>query len=62
LRGTLFLQSIREQIGEASFLEAIKNYVQNQALVEITSADAFFEALSQATEGDLAPIIREFFQ
>lgn len=62
LRGALFLQSIREQTGETAFLEAIKNYVHNQALVEITNADAFFEALSQTTDEDLAPIIREFFQ
>jgi hypothetical protein len=61
LRGAMFLQEIRDAVGDEAFFAAIKDYVSTKAYEIATSKD-FFDALSRHSSEDISPILEEYFQ
>jgi len=60
LRGALFMQKMRESIGDDAFFAFIKDYTENHAY-QIATASDFFETLSTHSDVDLSPILAEYF-
>jgi len=62
LRGALFLQELRDEMGDDAFFEGLWHYVQSSDPESITTAEDFFNAMMAVSKADLIPIITEFFQ
>jgi hypothetical protein len=63
LRGALFLQALRDEIGDPEFFEALWQYTQLEGPSDRwRTADDFIGAFSQVSDADLTPIFSEFFQ
>lgn len=62
LRGAIFLQELRNEVGESDFFDSLRNYVQSSDPQSITTSVDFFEAFSEVSDVDLSPIVSEFFQ
>lgn len=60
MRGGLFLQAIRERIGDQDFMAFLKDLATQFAHHQVTTQD-FFDVLRQHTTADLSDIIQEFF-
>jgi hypothetical protein len=60
LRGALFLQDLRSQIGDEAFFAFLKDYASQMAGKRATTAD-FFRILRQHTDADLTAIMQEYF-
>jgi hypothetical protein len=61
LRGALFLQAVRERIGDDAFYAFLKDYYAQSADHRVT-ADDFFRVLRAHTDADLSDIIQNYFQ
>jgi hypothetical protein len=59
-RGLMFLKELRTLVGKQTFNAAMQDYYTKQAYT-ITSADAFFDALSRHTDQDLTDLVRSYF-
>ena len=62
LRGAIFLQELRDEVGDRAFFDGLMNYIQSSEPATITTSVDFFNAFSQVVEVDLSPIVSEFFQ
>lgn len=62
LRGAIFLQALRDEVGDNDFFDGLRNYVQSTDPATITSSADFFDAFSEVSDVDLSPIVTEFFQ
>ncbi len=62
LRGAMFLQEIRDEVGDSAFFDALHKYVQSADPASITTSHDFFAAFSQVSEVDLSPILLDFFE
>ena len=60
LRGVLFLQAVREQVGDEAFFEFLRQYYLN-GQYQIASEELFFETLEQVTMIDSDLIRNQFF-
>ena len=60
LRGAIFIQAIRDAIGDDAFFAALKDYVATNAYENATSAD-FFAAIARHSDVDLTPVTQKFF-
>ena len=60
LRGALFLQALRDRIGDQDFLSFLKDFA-TQFAYRRASAQDFFTVLRQHTDVDLTDIIHSFF-
>lgn len=60
MRGALFLQALRDRIGDQVFLDFLRDFATRYAFRR-ASANDFFTVLRQHTDVDLADIIKEFF-
>ena len=60
LRGALFFQAIRDEVGDEAFFDFLYAYYQ-AAKNRIASAELFFEILEQVTGMNSAPLLNEFF-
>jgi hypothetical protein len=60
MRGGLFLQAVRDRIGDQAFLDFLKDFAKQFAFRRATTSD-FFTVLRQHTNADLTDIIRDFF-
>ena len=60
LRGVLFLDEIKELIGEEAFLEFLRDYLHTFRY-KIASGDDFFGMLQEYTTEDLEPIVEKYF-
>jgi aminopeptidase N len=68
LRGTEFLQALREQMGDQAFLSFLKDYyshlrsVSEQDNLGLASADFFWNTASKHYSGDLSELKQQFFK
>ena len=60
LNGAVFLESLRQTIGDAVFFEFLKDYAKKFAY-QIATTDDFFDLLYQHTDADLKALEKEFF-
>lgn len=60
MRGGLFLQALRDRMGDQDFLAFLKDFATQFAHRRATTQD-FFDVLHQHTTADLSDIIQEFF-
>jgi hypothetical protein len=60
LRGALFLQALREQVGDQVFFEFLKDYAHRYRQGWATGAD-FFNVLGDHTQVDLTKLKEEYF-
>lgn len=60
LRGALFMQKMRESIGDDAFFAFIKDYTEKHAY-QIATAGDFFETLSTHSDVDFSPMLAEYF-
>jgi hypothetical protein len=60
MRGGLFLQALRDRIGDPAFLAFLKDFATQYAH-KIASTQDFFTVLRQHTDADLTGIIQAFF-
>jgi hypothetical protein len=62
LRGSIFFQALRDEIGDPVFFEALWRYAQPENESEHwRTADDFMDTFSQVSDADLTPIFSEFF-
>ena len=61
LRGAMFLQEIRDAVGDEAFFAALKDYTINNAYQIATSED-FFNSIAKYSTADLFPILARYFQ
>jgi hypothetical protein len=61
LRGALWLDDVRSQMGDAAFLQALRDYTQTYAQRTAQPAD-FFAALREAAPVDLGPLHSVYFR
>ncbi|MGD0610788.1 MAG: M1 family aminopeptidase [Anaerolineales bacterium] len=61
LRGALFLEAIRQRVGDVVFFAFLRDYADQMAGKRATAAD-FFRILRQHTPVDISGIISSFFQ
>ncbi len=61
LRGVLFLQALRKQIGDPAFLAFLKDYATRYRQGWVSGAD-FFNVLGDHTQQNLDPLIGEYFK
>jgi len=61
LNGSLFLDDLRNLIGDETFFAFLHEYSRKYAL-QITTADEFFALLDEYSREDLNPLIDEYFQ
>lgn len=63
LRGALFLNDLREIVGDEAFFKALIQYTQlEKDSNNLHSADDFFTEFSQVSEADFSEILKEYFQ
>ena len=61
LNGAVFLDKLRDEIGEESFFVFLKDYtLKNKDL--ISTGERFFEILSEHTDKDLSGLIADYFK
>ncbi|MGW8251153.1 MAG: M1 family metallopeptidase, partial [Anaerolineales bacterium] len=61
LNGAVFLDELRNQIGDQTFFAFLADYV-NTTKDSLATGDRFFEILSRHTDQDLTPLVSRFFQ
>jgi hypothetical protein len=61
LRGALFLDELRRQMGDEAFFAFLRDYARQGELNQMTAAD-FFNLLPAHTEANLKPLISEYFK
>lgn len=61
LNGALFLEDLRQQVGDQDFFAFLSEYF-SQTKDRIATADNFFSILSHHTDQDLSSLISRFFQ
>jgi aminopeptidase N len=61
LRGVLFLQAVRDQVGDDAFFDFLEKYYQ-AGKGNIATADLFFDTLEQVSEQDIESIRSQFFK
>jgi len=61
LRGAIFMQEIRDAVGDDAFFAAIQDYVSTNAYENATSQD-FFDALGRHSSVDISLILKEYYQ
>lgn len=60
MRGALFMQALRDRIGDQAFLEFLKDFATQFAFRRAGAQD-FFTVLRQHTDADLTDILENFF-
>ncbi|MFH2039890.1 MAG: M1 family aminopeptidase [Chloroflexota bacterium] len=60
MRGALFMQALRDRIGDQVFLDFLKDFATQFSFRRASSQD-FFAVLRQHTDADLTDIIQNFF-
>jgi hypothetical protein len=60
LRGAMFLQEIRDAVGDEAFFAALKDYAISNTYKIATSED-FFDSLAKYSAVDLSPILARYF-
>lgn len=60
LRGALFLEDLRNLLGDEAFFSFLKDYLQRYAYRQATTAD-FFATLRDHTTADLSGLLDEYF-
>jgi aminopeptidase N len=61
LRGSQFLQALRDRVGDVAFLNFLKDYANQMAGKTATTKD-FFRILHEHTSADISDILSEYFQ
>ncbi len=61
LNGAIFLQSLRQLVGDEAFFAAIKQYVVDNSY-KIASGNDFFNAIRNHTDADLNALLRQYFE
>jgi hypothetical protein len=61
MRGALFLQTLRERIGDQAFLDFLKDFASQYSHRHASTQD-FFTVLRQHTDADLTDIIQTYFK
>ena len=59
LRGAMFLQEIRDAVGDEAFFAALKDYAISNTYKIATSED-FFDSLAKYSTADLSPILARY--
>lgn len=59
-RGALFMDGLRQNIGDEAFFAFLNDYYRNGAYRTVTAAD-FFNALRRHTDSDLQSLLTDFF-
>jgi hypothetical protein len=61
LRGALFMEELRNLVGDEVFFAFLQDYVRQGNLGQMTASD-FFGLLAERTEADLDPLISKYFE
>jgi hypothetical protein len=61
LRGALFLQALRETIGEEAFMNTLQSLVNRTSYHQLTTT-SFMELVAENSSADISPLIEEYFQ
>ncbi len=61
LNGAIFLQELRETVGDEAFFAAIKEYIKTKSY-EIATTEDFFNAMANQSFADLSELRARFFQ
>ncbi len=61
LNGALFMDELRQQIGDAAFFEFLRDYLKRNTYLLATRA-SFFEILKAHTAADLSPLVEKYFK
>ncbi len=61
LRGALFLDALRETIGEEAFLNTLQALVTRTSYDQLTTA-SFLELVAENSAADISPLLEEYFQ
>jgi hypothetical protein len=63
LRGALFLESLRKEIGDEAFFKGLREYVQRGSGDDhLRQPNDFIDVFSQISEADLSEVLSEYFQ
>ena len=60
LNGALFLEDLRNQIGDTVFMAFLKDYARQEAHRIATTQD-FFSILKEHTQEDIQPLVKQYF-
>jgi hypothetical protein len=60
LRGALFLDELRQLVGDESFFAFLRDYYETEAY-ELSTTDDFFAVLGVHTAEDLSPLLKAYF-
>ncbi len=61
LRGVMFIQALRDAVGDEAFFAFIKDYVKTNSYGIATRQD-FFATLTRHSDVDITPVLKEYFQ
>lgn len=61
LNGALFLEDLRQQVGDQAFFAFLQDYVA-QMSGRIATGDDFFDILKAHTDADLSPLFKTYFE
>ncbi|HHX08127.1 MAG TPA: M1 family metallopeptidase [Chloroflexi bacterium] len=61
LNGAIFMQNLRQTVGDQVFFEGLKNYIQNYSY-QIADKGLFFESFDGFNEEDFQPLLARFFR
>jgi len=61
LNGAIFLQNLRELLGDEAFFAAVNQYITENTY-KITSGTDFFNAVSMHSDADLNALLRQYFE
>ena len=61
LNGAIFLQSLRQLVGDEAFFAAITQYVVDNTY-KIASGNDFFNAIRNHSDADLNALLRQYFE
>jgi hypothetical protein len=59
--GALFLEDLRQQVGDEAFFATLKEYAREYAYAQANTSD-FFAILRQHTQADLEPLLQKYFK
>lgn len=61
LRGALFIQELRDLIGDETFFAFLRDYAETYA-GQIVTREEFFELLAEHSQADIQPLLDEYFK
>ncbi len=61
LNGAIFMQNLRQTVGDQVFFAGLKNYIQSYSY-QVTQRELFFQSFDGFTQEDFQPLLARFFR